>query len=398
MEQIISLMRLYETTAIPICLVDAQGVIQSVCPVMEMPLLPAHMVQVVLQDFTLQGRDASRPLVIMTEPGYFIGIAQLSEAHYLIMGPASPLVVSQKDQLTFCEHVVYADKILEFCNILNQTPPTPYRRFVSALTLAITLLTGQQILLEEITLCNNTVQTRNAEAEMAQQLFDVRETELTHTPQSFEAGVLAAIESGDTGALKRRLLEPMTGRIGQMSKNYLTQDKYVFISFASLVTRAAIRGGLSAEVAFLLSDTYCQQMDELRQPQDIAALTYKMALDFCNKVAEQAGGAKLSPPVARCCSFISQNLHREIKLLDLATATGLSARTISIKFKEETGLPVWEYIHKQKMQEAKYLLKHSKHSIAEICSYLHYNSQSYFTKIFHDTYGKTPQKYRDSQN
>lgn len=219
-----------------------------------------------------------------------------------------------------------------------------------------------------------------------------------HTPQSFEAGVLAAIENGDTGALKRRLLEPMTGRIGQMSKNYLTQDKYVFVSFASLVTRAAIRGGLGAEVAFLLSDTYCQQMDEMTQPQDISVLTYKMALDFCDKVAEQVGGAKFSPPVAQCCSFISQNLHQEIRLRDLAKVTGLSTRTISIKFKEETGLPVWEYIHKRKMQEAKYLLIHSQHSIADICSYLQYNSQSYFTKIFHDIYGKTPQQYRDGQN
>jgi AraC-like DNA-binding protein len=395
LNQSIMLMRLYETIAIPIGLVDAQGHIKLSCPALETSLVPTYTVQAVLQDFALQGRDAAHPMVIMMEPGYFIGIAQLGETQYLIMGPASPLAVSQKDQLRFCENAVYTDKILEFCNILNQTPPAPYRRFVSALTVAIAILTGRQILLEEITLCNNTVQTPSAEAEMVQQLFDARETELTHTPQSYEAGVLAAIENGDACALKRRLLEPVTGRIGQMSKNYLTQDKYIFVSFASLVTRAAIQGGLNAEVAFLLSDVYCQQMDEMTRPQDITVLAYDMALDFCDKVAGQASGVKFSPSVAQCCSFISQNLHHEIKLQDLAKATGLSARTVSIKFKEETGTPVWEHIHRQKMKEAKYLLKYSKNSIVDICSYLQYNSQSYFTKIFRDIYGKTPKQFRD---
>jgi YesN/AraC family two-component response regulator len=183
-----------------------------------------------------------------------------------------------------------------------------------------------------------------------------------------------------------------------MSKDMLTQEKYTFISFITMITRAAIRGGLAPETAYTLSDAYCQQMDDFTRPQDIATLTFHMVLDFCQKVAQEGNRQPFSPPVETCRRYISQHLHEDIRLPDLAAASGLCARAISQKFRAETGLAVPNYIHRQKIQEAKYLLKHSEHSIADIGGYLQYNSQSYFTKVFRDVCGITPQQYRDRRS
>lgn len=59
------------------------------------------------------------------------------------------------------------------------------------------------------------------------------------------------------------------------------------------------------------------------------------------------------------------------------------------------GIP--EYIHREKLQEAEYLLLHTNYSLSEITSYLNYPSQSYFTEIFKKYNQMTPQQYREGK-
>ena len=66
------------------------------------------------------------------------------------------------------------------------------------------------------------------------------------------------------------------------------------------------------------------------------------------------------------------------------------------RFKKETGQSVADYLHAQKMQEAKYLLRSTDYTLADIAEFLNYASQSYFTKIFRQFTGQTPQQYRDT--
>jgi AraC-like DNA-binding protein len=82
----------------------------------------------------------------------------------------------------------------------------------------------------------------------------------------------------------------------------------------------------------------------------------------------------------------------------LALTCRMSTRGISKRFRAETGLAVSDFIHRKKMREACYLLKYTDYSISEIGNILQYNTQSYFTKVFHDIYDTTPKQYRDSTN
>ena len=58
------------------------------------------------------------------------------------------------------------------------------------------------------------------------------------------------------------------------------------------------------------------------------------------------------------------------------------------------GIP--EYIHKEKLREAKYLLINTDYALADIAGFLNYPTQSYFTQIFKRYAGMTPQQYRDN--
>ena len=104
---------------------------------------------------------------------------------------------------------------------------------------------------------------------------------------------------------------------------------------------------------------------------------------------------KTSPLIQSCLQDISVHLHEPIPLEQLSRHCGLCTRSLSLRFREETGMGVPEYIHREKLREAEYLLRHTDYSLSEITSYLNYPSQSYFTQIFKKYKGQTPQQYRD---
>ncbi|MBR4394167.1 MAG: helix-turn-helix transcriptional regulator, partial [Oscillospiraceae bacterium] len=117
--------------------------------------------------------------------------------------------------------------------------------------------------------------------------------------------------------------------------------------------------------------------------------------DYCCKVREVRKQPTASPVIRNCINYISVHLHEPITLEQLSRHCGLCGRSLSLHFREETGMGIPEYIHREKLHEAEYLLRHTDYSLSEITSYLNYPSQSYFTQIFKKYRGQTPQQYRD---
>jgi AraC-like DNA-binding protein len=60
-------------------------------------------------------------------------------------------------------------------------------------------------------------------------------------------------------------------------------------------------------------------------------------------------------------------------------------------------MTVGEYVQREKMEEAVFLLRHTATSLSEIAAYLNYSSQSYFTQQFKKYTGETPERYRRSR-
>ncbi|WP_256146664.1 helix-turn-helix domain-containing protein [Bacillus thuringiensis] len=68
---------------------------------------------------------------------------------------------------------------------------------------------------------------------------------------------------------------------------------------------------------------------------------------------------------------------------------------LSTLFKNEVGMTLSEYIHREKVAEAKKLLTLTNYSLLEISTFLNFNNQSYFTKIFKKYTEVTPKQYRN---
>ena len=235
---------------------------------------------------------------------------------------------------------------------------------------------------------------RNTNEAFTKYTFLSQEENTPHTPESYENGIFDAIEKGDVEALKRRSKEPVNGRVGILSKDPIRQLKYIAVASGSLFARAAVRGGLDHETACSISDVFVQQADLLTDSEELIALISCMSVYFCEQVAEHHSRNRYTHQIKICCEHIQKNLHGNITLSVLSEICKLSPRRLSKKFREETGMPIVDYIHTAKMKEAAFLLKYTTFSLIEISNFLNYSSQGYFSGTFKKLYKISPLQYR----
>lgn len=93
-------------------------------------------------------------------------------------------------------------------------------------------------------------------------------------------------------------------------------------------------------------------------------------------------------------SFIQENYAEKLALEQIADAASISTRECLRCFRESIRQSPMDYLIEYRVQVAKKLLETTNLSITEIALRCGFNSNSYFTKIFHRSCGKTPNAYR----
>ena len=80
---------------------------------------------------------------------------------------------------------------------------------------------------------------------------------------------------------------------------------------------------------------------------------------------------------------------------ELAAEAGITPEYLSTLFSEHLGCSIPQYIARQKVLEAKKLLRFTDKPLSEIAALLGYSSQSYFQAQFKKIRGITPAAYRE---
>lgn len=99
--------------------------------------------------------------------------------------------------------------------------------------------------------------------------------------------------------------------------------------------------------------------------------------------------------------YFEQGLHRQEGLPSvhfLAGELNLSPRYLSDLLKQETGKTALDHIHLFLIEEAKERLRSSDKSIAETAYALGFENPPYFTRLFKNLVGMTPNQYKSSLN
>ena len=94
-------------------------------------------------------------------------------------------------------------------------------------------------------------------------------------------------------------------------------------------------------------------------------------------------------------NYIRENFDKDIYLETMAEYFNLSAKYISSKFKEITGVNFTDYLKSYRINAAKEMLRNTQYKINEISERVGYNNVNVFIRHFKSMEGITPKTYRE---
>lgn len=274
----------------------------------------------------------------------------------------------------------------ELCRLLPEFPVMPYAVFIRYMMLIHNTLTGQQLGPEDLF---------PETAPGIELSSDTPKKSDRNKVYLAEQALLQMVRSGDIsyeGAFRNSM--NMSAGVPVKGQDPLRASKTSIIVFITLVSRAAMEGGLSPEIAYPLGDSYIQTVENCNDSGELSALGYTIYHDFIYRVHYLHANPAYSRTIQKCCDYIEMSVGRKIKIADLAALAGYSEYYLSEKFKKETGQSINTYIRNAKAERAKVLLRTTDLSVREISERLAFSTVNFFIKSFKDAAGVTPAQYR----
>jgi len=167
-----------------------------------------------------------------------------------------------------------------------------------------------------------------------------------------------------------------------------------FILAVPLISQAAINGGLYHETAEELSENYIRQVEHYDSYPAIFHYMKQMMLDFTRRVARVRMPETSSIIVKRICNYLNARVKEKVPMSELTGYLNLNQSYICRHFKEHTDKTIMDYFNEIKIVEAKYLLKTTDITLAQLAYNLSFSSQNYFQAVFKKYAGCTPKEYR----
>lgn len=229
-------------------------------------------------------------------------------------------------------------------------------------------------------------------------LLASRESFVPHTPHRYEKNLFEAVRRGDL-PLARRCMEQLntSGQAGRLSSNPLRQEQIIFISYITQITRAAMDAGVAEDLAYAMSDSYIQTSEKCTKLSQISALQERALRDFISAVKHKKESPPYSKSVRSAIHYMQSHLQERITLEQLADEAELSTGRFSHLFREETGLSPMMFLQRERLETAKSMLLYTDRPLSEISAALCFSSESHFIKVFREYTGRTPGRYRKSQ-
>ncbi|MGL5513776.1 MAG: PocR ligand-binding domain-containing protein [Sporomusa sp.] len=164
---------------------------------------------------------------------------------------------------------------------------------------------------------------------------------------------------------------------------------------ATLVSRAAVDGGATAEAVMAMLEKFnenindCQRMEEFFfHMQTLVTMALEQSVSLEDK--------KHYGMVNEAKNFIMENYSRPIKIDDVAAQLFISPSHLSRLFRRELNCTVNDYITRVRVEQAVELIKKPELSVAQVSQAVGFQNQSYFAKVFCKYIGVAPLVYRNS--
>lgn len=186
----------------------------------------------------------------------------------------------------------------------------------------------------------------------------------------------------------------LSSGIGAEYGNSLRIHKNNSLLLLALCSRACIRGGLPPAISYELYDQYARKIEECASMTDAKNVCDKMLANYVAQVQEARAQTGISAIIDNSCAYIRTHITSPLPLSHLAKRVGYTEYYFSCKFKKEVGCSVTDFILKEKIAQARFMLEGTNDSVQSISDTLSFGSRSYFYACFKKLTGTSPSEYR----
>lgn len=336
-------------------------------------------------------KKKSKPFLYLEDDNIYYGAFRDKEGDCYIFGPMARKTLSGGEIDAYRHaHRMQLRFLIEKCGLGMAS---------KMLALAFYHYTGERIAHQDIMIESREDVTRdwNQEEDMEKYQLEQSEEERAHNSMEYENRLKEIVRNGDMEAMKNLVNEDMIDidDVGMVAVNNLKQTEYLNVALITLVTRAAIDGGLNPERAYEFGDIYLQQLEKCRTAAEMGVVGLKAQYNITEQVYEARKQHSKLIYIEECKDYIARHLRKPFKVGDIAPAIGVNRTYLAKKFSEVEGMTIQQYIMQERCRHAANLLKYSKYPIAIISEYFCFSSQSHFGVQFKKFYGMTPNEYRN---
>jgi two-component system response regulator YesN len=209
---------------------------------------------------------------------------------------------------------------------------------------------------------------------------------------SMQNEIIDKVVLGDlTGS--REIINRFLGVIFLESGMNFDMLKVRLLELIVVISRAAVSKGIGAEMLLGPRYSYLTDINAAVSFDDLFWMVTKALENFTRAVSE-ARGRMTRAHMTRMKDFLRRNFATKVSARDVAAAAGLSVSRALHLFRKEGGMSLSTYITRQRIDYARYLLKNTDRSMADIASECGFFDQSHFTKSFRAVEGSPPLRYR----
>ncbi len=142
------------------------------------------------------------------------------------------------------------------------------------------------------------------------------------------------VRSGDSKAFHMWVQNAPVTKPAQSTSDSIRQLKNIMITTTTIVSRVAIRGGMSIDDSICLSDSYLLNSEKLNNYEQIINLQYHMVENFIREVELLKYSGNQTELVKNITNYVRRHISEAIKTEDIAASLYISRPYLSSSFKK----------------------------------------------------------------
>lgn len=223
--------------------------------------------------------------------------------------------------------------------------------------------------------------------------FTLVEEEI-HVSRDFMTRLKEVVLSGDVAAIRELARQTPSAPVDRLIETDAVRSvRYNIITTCAIMVGMMFDQHVPYEQLMMTADRHIRKADRTADLNELMRLIWEAVEDFA-RLAKRYSSRNYSRPVRQILQYVQGSMRERISLQDLAARVELSPSYLSRLIRRETGMTLSEIVNSHRVNESKYLLLHTDHSILEIAQMVGYTYQNHFAEHFRTRTGMTPSRFR----